>query len=49
LLIFLVNVRLGAKNILLAKMRPRRAMCRLSIRDRLKIISGSINVFLAFI
>jgi hypothetical protein len=42
-------MRLGAKNILLVKMRPRRAIYRLRIRDRLKIILGSINVFLASI
>jgi hypothetical protein len=42
-------MRLGAKNALLVKMRPRRAMYRLRIRDGLKIISGSINIFLASI
>ena len=47
MLILLADVRLRAKNALSAKMRPRRAMCRLSIRDRSKIISGSTNVFLA--
>jgi hypothetical protein len=42
-------MRLRAKNILLVKMRPRRAIYRLRIRDRLKIISESINIFLASI
>jgi hypothetical protein len=42
-------MRLRARNTLLAKIRPRRATCGLRIRDGLKIISGSINVFLAFI
>jgi hypothetical protein len=42
-------VRLGAKNALSAKMRPRRATCGLRIRDGSKIISGSRNVFLASI
>jgi hypothetical protein len=42
-------MRLGAKNILLVKIRPRRAMYGLRIKDGLKIISGSINVFLASI
>jgi hypothetical protein len=42
-------VRLGAKNALSAKTRPRRAMWGLRIRDGSKIISGSGNVFLASI
>jgi hypothetical protein len=42
-------MRLKAKNALLAKIRPRRAKWGLRIRDGLKIISGSGNVFLAFI
>jgi len=47
LLILSADVRLRAKNTLLAKMRPRRLTCGLRIRDGLKIISGSTNVFLA--
>ena len=42
-------MRLGAKNALSAKMRPKRAMCGLRTKDGLKIISGNRNVFLAFI
>jgi hypothetical protein len=42
-------MRLRAKNALLAKIRPRRAICRLRIKDRSKIISGSRNIFLASI
>jgi hypothetical protein len=42
-------MRLRAKNALSIKIRPRRATCGLRIRDRLKIISGNINAFLAFI
>jgi len=49
LLILLANIRLKAKNALSAKIRLKRAICGLSIKDGLKIISGSINVFLAFI
>jgi hypothetical protein len=48
-LILSAEVRLGAKNALSAKIRPRRATCRLRIRDGSKIISGSTNVFLASI
>jgi hypothetical protein len=42
-------MRLGAKNILLAKIRPRRATCGLSIKNGSKIISRNTNMFLAFI
>jgi hypothetical protein len=42
-------VRLGAKNALSVKIRLRRATWGLRIRDGSKIISGSGNVFLAFI
>jgi hypothetical protein len=42
-------MRLKAKNALLAKIKLKRATCGLRIKDGLKIISGSINVFLAFI
>jgi len=49
LLIFLANIRLGAKNALSAKIRLKRATCKLRIKDKLKIISESINIFLAFI
>jgi hypothetical protein len=49
LLILSANIRLGAKNVLLVKMRSRRAIYGLRIRDGLKIISGSINIFLASI
>jgi hypothetical protein len=45
----LANIRLGTRNILLVKIRPRRAIYELRIRDKLKIISGNINVFLASI
>ena len=48
MLIFPADVRLGAKNALSVKMRPRRATCGLRTRDGSKIISGSVNVFLAF-
>jgi hypothetical protein len=49
LLILLANIRLRAKNALLVKIRLKRAICKLRIKDRLKITSESINVFLAFI
>lgn len=49
MLILATNVRLGAKNVLSAKIRPRRATCGLRIKDGLKIISGSGNVFLAYV
>ena len=49
MLILLANIRLGAKNALSAKIRLKRAIYKLKIKDGLKIISGSINVFLAFI
>lgn len=49
LLILAVDIRLGAKNVLSAKIRPKRATCGLRIRDGLKIILGSTNVFLASI
>jgi hypothetical protein len=42
-------VRFGAKNALLAKMRPRKATYRLKTRDRSKMILGSRNVFLVSI
>jgi len=42
-------VRLGAKNVLSVKMRLKRATYGLRTRDGSKIISGSGNVFLAFI
>jgi hypothetical protein len=42
-------MKLGAKNALSAKIKPKRAMCKLKIKDGLKIILRSINVFLAFI
>jgi hypothetical protein len=42
-------MRLRAKNALSAKIRPKRAMYKLRTRDRLKIILGSRNVFLASI
>ena len=42
-------MRLRAKNILLVKMRPRRAIYGLRTRDKSKMISGSRNVFLASI
>jgi hypothetical protein len=49
LLILSVNIRLGAKNILSAKIKLRRAIYGLKIRDRSKIISGNINIFLVSI
>ena len=49
MLILVANVKLKAKNALLAKIRLKRATYGLRIKDGLKIISGSINVFLAFI
>jgi hypothetical protein len=42
-------VRLGAKNALLAKIRLKRAICKLKTKDGLKITLKSKNVFLAFI
>jgi hypothetical protein len=42
-------MRLGTKNALSAKIKPRKATCGLRIRNRLKIISERINVFLASI
>ena len=49
MLIFSADVRLRAKNALLAKIRPKRATCRLRIRDGLKITLKSKNVFLDFL
>jgi hypothetical protein len=43
------NVKLRDKNALSAKIRPKRAKYKLRTRGRLKIISGSRNVFLASI
>jgi hypothetical protein len=42
-------VRLKAKNVLLVKIRLKKATCGLKIKDGLKIILKSINIFLAFI
>jgi len=42
-------MRLEAKNALSAKIKLKRATCKLRIKDKLKIISRSINIFLAFI
>jgi hypothetical protein len=49
LLILIANIRLGAKNALSAKIRLKRAIYKLKIKEKLKIISGNINIFLAFI
>jgi hypothetical protein len=42
-------MRLGAKNVLSAKMKPRRATYGLKIKDRSKMISENRNIFLVFI
>jgi hypothetical protein len=42
-------MRLEAKNALSANIKLKRATCKLKIKDGLKIISGSRNIFLAFI
>jgi hypothetical protein len=42
-------VRLKAKNALLVKIMFKRAICKLKIKDKLKIILSNINIFLAFI
>jgi hypothetical protein len=49
LLILLADIRLGAKNILLVKIRPKKATYKLRTKDGLKIILRSRNIFLAFI
>jgi hypothetical protein len=42
-------MRFRAKNALLAKMKPKKAICELKIKNKSKIILRNINVFLAFI
>ena len=49
MLILLANIRLKAKNALSAKIKLKRAIYKLKTKDKLKIISKSKNVFLAFI
>ena len=48
MLILSADIRLRAKNALSAKMRLKRATCKLRTKDGLKIILKSKNVFLAF-
>jgi hypothetical protein len=45
----LADIKLGAKNILLEKIRPRRVIYKLRIRNKLKIILENKNIFLVFI
>jgi hypothetical protein len=45
----ITNIKLEAKNILLVKIRLKRVIYKLRIRDKLKIILRSINIFLIFI
>ena len=49
LLILLANIKLRAKNILLAKIKLKKTIYKLRTKDKLKIILRSRNVFLAFI
>jgi len=43
------NIKLKTKNILLIKIRLKKTMYRLKIKNGLKIILRNINIFLVFI
>jgi hypothetical protein len=45
----LADIKLEVKNILSVKIRPKKVIHKLKIRDKSKIISENKNIFLIFI
>jgi hypothetical protein len=45
----MADLRFGAVNALLVKIRPKRKTCGLRIREELKIISGRTNLILKYV
>jgi hypothetical protein len=44
----LADIKFGVKNILLVKIKPKKTIYELKIKNESKMISGNKNIFLAF-